>query len=240
MNNSMTRSAGLAALSLIAVSFSANVEAASVTASMGISDIQTTLLTLSNDQFLTDIATPFQSAFDTGTVLQSNFFSSSSGINSSYAEIDGSLAPLAQIHTGAANSGSGTATVLWTFDWLATGTGTATLNLEYLWDTTVANFQAGEVAIASSSISALVDSTSVQTDVLHFFQNVQGTAGGFDNLLLNFGVTAGQAGTFTVAMTSVSSVAPVPLPAALPLLGSGLLGLFGLGRRRQRKTVVAA
>ena len=157
MNNSMTRSAGLAALSLIAVSFSANVEAASVTASMGISDIQTTLLTLSNDQFLTDIATPFQSAFDTGTVLQSNFFSSSSGINSSYAEIDGSLAPLAQIHTGAANSGSGTATVLWTFDWLATGTGTATLNLEYLWDTTVANFQAGEVAIASSSIGSIFE-----------------------------------------------------------------------------------
>jgi hypothetical protein len=40
-------------------------------------------------------------------------------------------------------------------------------------------------------------------------------------------------GTVTVSASgTITDVAPVPLPAAVWLLGSGLLGLFGVGRRR--------
>ena len=38
--------------------------------------------------------------------------------------------------------------------------------------------------------------------------------------------------TLTAAGLVFSTTAPVPLPAAIWLLGSGLLGLFGIGRRK--------
>lgn len=41
-------------------------------------------------------------------------------------------------------------------------------------------------------------------------------------------------GRFDTAMVAVPSNMPVPVPAALGLFGSGLIGLFGLGRRFKR------
>jgi len=49
-------------------------------------------------------------------------------------------------------------------------------------------------------------------------------------LLITFSLTPGD----SVSFTSNFDVAPVPVPAAVWLFGSGLLGLFGMLRRKQR------
>lgn len=49
-------------------------------------------------------------------------------------------------------------------------------------------------------------------------------------VLITFSLTAGD----SVSFTSNFDVAPVPVPAAVWLFGSGLLGLFGVSRRKRR------
>jgi hypothetical protein len=236
MRNRFLARTGLAILSLCAAGLAPGAFAASVSATSQITGVTPTLLTLTNNQFLSDASIPGQSGFNTSSVLTGYNFNSSSGGNTSFAQIDASFAPLPATSAGAVGNGNGSASVLWTFDWEATGTGTAALDFEYLFSATVANWLAGQTGVASSSISAVIDGTSVQGEALRFFNNTNGNDGGFANLALNFGVTAGQRGTATVTVASVASAAqPVPLPAALPLLGGGLLGLFGLGRRRRRE-----
>jgi hypothetical protein len=212
--------------------------AATVTATSSVTGISSSLLTLSNDQYLSDASTPFDSGFDASSVLQNyNFSHTAPNGDTSVATIDNSFAPLPQTSASAINNGQGSATVLWTFDWTATQSGTANINLEYLYDASVFNFAAGESATASSSISMIVDGTSFKDEALRFFVNTSNSTGGFANLNIDFGVTAGQTGTITVAMTSLASATPVPLPAALPFLASGLVGLLGVARRRRQEAV---
>lgn len=225
---------GLALLCLSVGSIGSNAYAASVTATASITDLHTTLLTLSNDQYLSDASTLLQNGFDASSVLQSYYFNDSDvNGNASFASIDNTIAPLPQTSAGATGSGLGTATVLWTFDWLATGTGTATLDLEYLYNASVFNYSPGETAIASSSLSVILDGTSTRSDTLYSFYNVADSTSGFINKLLNFDVVSGESGTFTVALTSVANVAPVPLPASLSFLLTGLMGMVGFVRRRR-------
>jgi hypothetical protein len=59
-----------------------------------------------------------------------------------------------------------------------------------------------------------------------------GKSGGF---ALNYSlgsVSLAADGTLTISTTGTGTAPPVPLPAALWVFGSGLLGLFGVGRRR--------
>lgn len=216
---------------------SVDVHAASVSASAAITGISSSLLALSNNQYLSDASTPFQSGFDASSVLQNYYFNNTAANgDTSYAEINDFYAPGPYTQVGAIHSGNGSATVLWTFDYVATGTGTATLDLEYLYNATVANWSAGETGIASSSANLLLDGTALKQEQLHYFYDQNANTGGFSNLVLNFGVTAGQTGTFTVALTSSAMAAPaaVPVPAAVWLMGSALAGLGGIARRRLR------
>jgi hypothetical protein len=207
--------------------------AAAVSATASITDITTSMLQLSNDQYLNDASTPFHSGFSTGTVLQSYDFNDSGPNGTSFASIDSTFAPAPGTSAGASGSGSGSATVLWTFDWIASATGTASIDLGYLYSATVLNLLAGETGIASSDITLLLDGTSTKSEALNFFNNVNGNTSGFSDLLLTFGVTEGQTGTFTVTAASNALVAPVPLPAGIWLLGSSLLGFAGVLRRRK-------
>ncbi|HET8708589.1 MAG TPA: VPLPA-CTERM sorting domain-containing protein [Pseudomonadales bacterium] len=230
--NQMMKPLKLASV-LAAGLLSVNVHAAAVSATASIMDLSGTLLNFSNDQFLSDASIPSQSGFDASTVLQSYYYTASDANgNYSYAEIDNTLAPLPQTHAGALRNGKGSATVLWTFDWTATGTGVASVDLQYLYSATVSNLLSGETGIASSSISAVLDGTSNKQDVLYYFNNQNGNTSGIADLILNFNVVAGQTGTISV-VTASNAVSAVPVPAAVWLLGSGLLGLGGLAKRRQ-------
>ena len=47
-----------------------NANAATVTATASITDITSSLMSFSNNQYLSDASTPFQNGFDAGSVLQ--------------------------------------------------------------------------------------------------------------------------------------------------------------------------
>lgn len=225
----------LGALTLVSVTIAAGeAHAASASATASIINLDGgTLLSFSNDQYLSDAATPFQSGFDAGNTLQNySFNTTASNGDTSFASIDNGLSPLPQTSAGAVNNGQGAATVLWTFDWTATGSGTATVDVNYLYSATVQNLNPGETGIASSYISLLDDGASEAQEALHFFNSVNGNTSGDGHLLLGFDVNAGDTGTLTVTVASNALVAPVPVPGAVWLLGSALAGLVGYARRK--------
>lgn len=113
MFSQMLKRSGIALLCLCAGSLGANVYAASVSATASITDINTTLLSLSNNQYLSDASTPFQSGFNASSVLQIYFFNTTaSNGDSSFAQIDDTFALLLQMTAGAVNRGFGSASVL--------------------------------------------------------------------------------------------------------------------------------
>lgn len=195
------------------------------------------LLSFSNDQYLTDASTPYHSGFNASNTIQNYYFNDTqSNGNTSYAATDYSFAPTPYTTAGAIGSGSGSSTILWSFDWIATGNGTATFDAEYLYSATVANLLSGETGIASSSISAILEGTQNKQNVLYYFNNINGNTFGDEHLTLNFDVVAGQTGTISIAVASNALTAPaVPVPAAAWLMGSALLGLSGIARRRVNK-----
>lgn len=234
-HRNVTKAGALALVVSSALSLN-SAHAASVSATASITDISGSLLSFSNHQYLSDASTPFQNGFDAGSVLQNYSFSTTAqNGDTSFASIDNSFAPMPQTSAAAAHHGKGSATVLWTFDWIATGAGTALLNLEYLYSATIGNYSAGEKAMASSLISVGLDGTQNQQESLHYFNNGDGNTSGFANLLLNFNVNTGDKGTFTVSTASnaFAEMSPVPVPAAVWLLGSAIAGMIGISRRKE-------
>lgn len=237
LNNKMWRSV-LVLASLVLASVPAN--AATVTASASIFDVSTTLLSLgSNYEYWIDASTRSQSVLTTGSVLESHFLNDTApNGDTSFAQVDNLLQPLPQTRASAVNNGFANATVLWSFDWTATADGQARIDVEYLFDTTLASLLEGENALASSLVrieTVLQDGTRLGTEALNFFNVAEGSEGGFDSLFLAFNVLRDQSGSFLITTASTAYAAPVPLPAGLPLLGSALLALAGLARRRLTK-----
>ena len=191
------------------------------------------LLCFANDQFLSTAKPHYQSGFDASSSLQNySFITSAPNGDSSFDGIDYSVLAYPLSSAGAVYIVRGAATVLWAFDWLATGTGTATVDLDYLYSATLQTLAAGETGIASSFVSLLRDGTSQQQEALINFSNQDGNTAGENHLLLNFDVNAGDTGSITVAVASNALIAPVPVPGAVWLLGSALAGLVGIARRK--------
>lgn len=216
---------------------STNAHAASASATAQIFGIDGgTLLSFSNDQYLTDVSTPYHSGFNASGAIQNYYFNDTQGSNVSFAASDYSFAPAPYTTAGAVGSGNGSSAILWSFDWTATGTGTAIFDAEYLYSATVANLLSGETGIASASISAVLEGTQNKQDVLYYFNNSNGNTFGDEHLTLNFNVVAGQTGTISIAVASNALTAPaVPVPAAAWLMGSALLGLGGIARSRSNR-----
>src|SRR5512139_2830744 len=137
--------------------FTAPAQAAAVSATASFLDMSLTLLQASNDSYLNDASTPFDSGFSVGSVLANYEFNTSTPGDTSYASISDLFAPLPQTTASAIGNGQGHASVLWTFDWLATATGTASISLDFLSAAIVQNLGAGESAFARSYASVLLD-----------------------------------------------------------------------------------
>jgi hypothetical protein len=213
--------------------FTAPVYAAAVSATASFLDLSVSNLTLSNDQYLNDASTPFDSGFSAGSVLENYNFNTSTPGGTSYAAISSDFAPLPQTTAGAVDKGLGHASVLWTFDWEATATGTASISLDFLSAAILQNLGTGETAFARSYGSVLLDGTNLEDSANYFFNTQTGNVGGIESLGLSFAVLAGQRGTFTLTLSSDAYASPVPVPAALPLLASALFGFGAFARRRR-------
>jgi hypothetical protein len=235
--------AAMAALSLTAP----HAHAAAVSATASVISIEDTFAYLdftnaATHSFLSDASTPNLSGFDASSVLQSYNFNESNASGSSFAAIDNTFAPMPGTSAGASGSGQGSATVLWSIDWVATGEGTVHLDLGYLYSVTVENLLPGEIGIGSSLISALLeydpnapalcDACVGSAESFHFFNNQEGNTSGFGTLQLVWEVAAGQTGSLSIVTASNAVAAPVPVPPAVWLLGSALLGLTRVARRR--------
>jgi hypothetical protein len=239
MFNSTTKIVGAAVIASLGL-LSVNANAASVSATAQIFGIDGgSLLSFSNNQYLTDVSTPYHSGFNAGSTVQNYYFNDTQANgNTSFASSDDSFTSAPYTIAGAINNGSGSSTILWSFDWVATGTGTATFDAEYLFSATVMDWVLGETGLASSSISAVLEGTQNKKDVLYFFNNQNGNTFGDEHLTLNFDVVTGQTGTISIAVASnaLAVPAPVPVPAAAWLMGSALLGLGGVARKRKPNT----
>jgi hypothetical protein len=97
-------------------------------------------------------------------------------------------------------------------------------------DTMGGNYQQGTSATGYSSLYA-------------FYAQGKNSGLGTAVPIFNYLTQGGGDDTFSLASNGTvtfSAVSPTPLPAAAWLLGSGLLGLFGIGRRRAGQSGMAA
>jgi len=218
--------AGLLSVSAHATSVSATTQV------FGLTD-NASLLTFSGDTYFVSATTPLHDAFQVGPTPPDVSFNDTVLGGTTFASATAHDPSLDLPYTifGVNNRGSGNATVQWSLDFVASATGNANLSLEYLDSYTLSNLTPGDSAGVSSSVSLIVDGTTLKSDVLKFFSNVNGNNAGDDFLSLLVPVVAGQHGSLTITVASSGFVNPVPLPAALWLLVSSLLGYGGFFRR---------
>jgi hypothetical protein len=224
-------SAGLGALLILAgASLTGNAHATSVSATaqlFGMSQASGPTLTFSNDFFTQDAQTSaLGDTFATGTTAQDIVVGSNP-----FAESSWSLFAAPYTNAGVSGKGSASSLFQWSFDYVASGTGSVTLDFDYNYAAQLVGLNAGDSAGVSSRIDVLRDGVpSSEVERFYFVSNQEGSSAGEDHILLTFDAVNGQRGTVTFTASSQGYVNPVPLPAAIWLLTSAL-GALGLVRR---------
>lgn len=212
--------------------------AAVVSSTSQITGFTSSLLSFSNNTYLQDVsASNFAGAPQTGTNIGT--VTSPLSVGSGVAFADASPAsgfgdlPFAFAGVNGGTGGEANSTFSWDFDFSATATGTATLSFEFLSSLSIDQYLPGERAQGSTLIEVLVNGTNVSNSYFRFFNDQNDSVEAlFQDLNLSFGVTSGQTGSISVIATSTAYAAPVPVPAAVWLLGSALLGMTGVARRK--------
>lgn len=100
---------------------------------------------------------------------------------------------------------------------------------------TTVGLSAGANAIKLTSSTDYAGYTGARSGAAAFADYVTAV-----NNTANWAITVGGDGSAVVPDTTSFTTVPVPVPAALPLLVSGLAGLVGLGRRRRAGQLAAA
>jgi hypothetical protein len=205
--------------------------ATNVSATATIQDFSATMLSFSSaDSYFINASIPGQDSFAIGTSPAA--IDLSNGSSFALVTLHDDIFDMPYTNAGVLGAGSATSVLQWSMDWVATGTGTAQVLLDYLSSALITNYKNGDGAGVSSLINMMVDGTPLKSEVFNFFSNQAGNVGTFDTLSLLFPVVTGQRGSLTITLASQGYVNPVPLPAAGWLLVSGLLGLGGFVRRR--------
>jgi hypothetical protein len=221
---------------------SAGAQAAAVNMTTAVTDLSSSSqLTLSNNFYFSDFqtylngqsagATHSEQGFDSVPTAY-NVLEQGPGGNFVGADVTTDFG-LPGTKASVLGSGYATSTIQWSFDWTASESGAASINLGYLFSPDIVNVGSGENVLARYSIGFMLDAEHSDSAVNFYKAATSLDDAGFGSLALNFDVLAGQTGSVVLTLTSDALVAPVPLPAGLPLLGSALLGLAGWARRRR-------
>jgi hypothetical protein len=223
----------LCALAMLAASIAAAdvAQAAAVQASAMITDRTGTLLSFSSTNEYDVIATTKQQDdFRFGSVLPSVSLSDANGF--SFAQVDNFWDPMPSTLAGAHDLGLATSSVIWSFDYTATGTGTAVLDLSFSALVDALNIGPGETAGGSALINVKRSGVQEAGAEAFYYLTGGGHTGQDAHLLYTFNAGLGDLGSFIITVSSQAVTSPVPVPAAVWLLGSALAG-FGAMRRKR-------
>lgn len=124
---------------------------------------------------------------------------------------------------------------LWNGLYTAPQEGTLSISFDYyLWYEVSSEVGEMTYAYADPGVSLTIGDQSVSSDPFFFGEAFNGMSFDVDmpgNLSLIYDLAAGETVDFEALVSSQSEISAVPVPAAVWLLGSGLLGLCGIRKR---------
>ncbi|MFA5982448.1 MAG: hypothetical protein WC782_00365 [Methylococcaceae bacterium] len=238
MSNKYATRLGVASVLILALGFTAtSAQAAAVSATaqlFGVSTVGTPILTFSNDQYAQGAQNSLGGdLFHFGSSQRELFLNDSiDGGNTVATARSGIESDLPVTNAGTIGNAAASAYTTYSFDYVATGAGQVFVDFDYLYSVTILDIQAGEQAGVSSSVVAVEEGKpGTNVSALFFFSNQENNDFGSERLRLTLNVLDGQTGTISFTAASQGFTTAVPVPAAVWLFGSALIGMLRLRRK---------
>src|SRR5262249_32611141 len=151
---------------------------------LGLTQSGAPTLTFSNDYFTQDAQTSLLGdSFTTGTSAQNLVLGSSVIAESSWSLQTDPPAPYT--NAGVVGKGSASSLFQWSFDYVASGTGSVTLDFSYNSAAQIVNFAAGDHAGASSRIDVLREGVPAsEVEKFYFVSNKNGQSDALDDIFM--------------------------------------------------------